>query len=100
MTIRHVVRGAPDGEAVYDVRVVGGTARVQRAGTQRAELTVFSDYGTAAAIASGRLSPQEALAAGAVKLRGELAGAGAAVAGTAWTDPLPAALRSVTEVPR
>ncbi len=99
VTLRHVVRGAPGGEAAYDLRVAGGTAAAQRVGEGPADVTFTSDYGTAAAIASGSLSTQEALTAGRLKMRGDLR-ALAEVAAAAGADALPPGLREETEFPQ
>jgi putative sterol carrier protein len=92
-----VVQGAPDGESGYEVRITDGVALLLRAGSQPADLTITCDYDTAAGIMSGRLSAQAALAAGRVRLSGDLRVLTAVAA--AGVDPLPAELRSATEVP-
>lgn len=97
LTVRYVVQGAPDGESGYEVRITDGVALLLRAGSQPADLTITCDYDTAAGIMSGRLSAQAALAAGRVRLSGDLRVLTAVAA--AGVDPLPAELRSATEVP-
>jgi hypothetical protein len=100
LTVRHVVRGAPGGEATYEVRIAGGVPVLQRAGSRPADLTITCDYETAAGIVSGRLSAQAALAAGRVTLSGDLRVLGAVAAVGSGADPLPPELRAVTEVPQ
>ncbi len=70
VSIRQVVRGTPDGDVAYTVRLQGGTVTVVPDGTADVELT--SDYATAAAISQGRLSPATAFASGRLKLGGQV----------------------------
>ena len=70
LSIRQVVRGTPDGDVAYTVRLRDGTVTVVPDGTAHVELT--SDYATAAAISQGRLSPVTAFASGRLKLGGQV----------------------------
>ena len=99
LTVRHVVHGAPGGEATYELRITDGVPLLQQAGGHPAELTVTCDYETAAGIMSGRLSAKAALAAGRISLSGDLRVLSAVAAVAAGVDPLPPELRCVTEVP-
>jgi hypothetical protein len=71
LRVRQVVRGGPDGDVVYTVRLVGGTVTVVP-GDGPGDLDVVSDYGTAAAISQGALSPAVAFASGRLKLGGSV----------------------------
>ena len=75
LTVRQVVRGGPDGDVTYTVRLAGGAVTVfpgDGAGT--GDVEVVSDYETAAAISQGQLSPAVAFASGRLKLRGRVGG--------------------------
>ena len=98
-TLRQVVRGAPDGEATYDVRITDGVLSLRQAGSFPADVTLTCDYATASEIASGHLSAQAALAAGRIKLSGDLRVVSTVAADAAGVDPLPPELRSETEMP-
>ncbi len=70
VSIRQVVRGTPDGDVAYTVRLREGVVTVAPDGAADVELT--SDYATAAAISQGRLSPATAFASGRLKLAGRI----------------------------
>lgn len=98
--LRQVVRGTPEGTSVhYDVVVADGAATLWRAASRPPDVTVTSNYATASAVASGRLSTFAALAAGELTVSGDMAALVSAAAGAAGLDPLPANLRSDTEFP-
>jgi hypothetical protein len=70
--IGQVVMDAPAGEVAYTVSLGGGApAELDRAGTDRAAVTLVESYETACALASGS-RPDELLAAGRVKVRGDV----------------------------
>ncbi|HWC09940.1 MAG TPA: hypothetical protein VG455_01835 [Acidimicrobiales bacterium] len=71
LRIRQLVRGGPDGDVAYTVRIGGGRVSVEPDG-HAADLDVVSDYATAAAISQGRLSPAAAFATGRRKLAGRV----------------------------
>ena len=71
LSVRHVVRGGPDGDVAYTVRLAGGTVTVVADGGP-GDLEVTSDYATAAALSQGRLSPAAAFASGRLKLGGRV----------------------------
>lgn len=104
VVLRQVVTGAPDGDVHYDVAVSGSHAVIvpvdENAGTREPDLTFSSDYPTACAIAAGRLSTHAALAAGRLRVRGDLSRVSqrADAVGTGL-DPVPPALRAVTQFP-
>ncbi len=71
LTIRQVVLGGPEGDVDYSLHLVNGTASVD-AGGDDADIKVVQDYGTAAAISQGDLTPAAAFAAGRLKLGGRV----------------------------
>jgi hypothetical protein len=71
VSVRQVVRGGPDGDVAYTVRLGGGTVTVVPDGGD-ADLEVASDYATATAISQGRLSPGAAFASGRLQLGGRV----------------------------
>ena len=71
LSVRQVVRGGPDGDVDYTVRLAGGTVAVVP-GDGAGDLEVLSDYATAAAISQGRLSAAAAFASGRLKLGGRV----------------------------
>jgi len=68
LRIRQRVTGGPDGDVEYVLALAGGEVRVETAGPADVELT--TDYGTAAAISQGLLSPAAAFAAGRLRVGG------------------------------
>ena len=71
LSVRQVVRGGPEGDVAYTVRLVDGTVTVVPDGGP-GDLEVVSDYPTAAAISQGLLSPAAAFASGRLKLGGRV----------------------------
>lgn len=71
LTVRQVVRGGPDGDVAYTVRLGEGSVRVEPGGTG-GDLEVIQDYDTAVAISRGALTPAAAFAAGRIKLGGRV----------------------------
>ncbi len=71
LTVRQVVRGGPEGDVTYRVRLTDGTATVTP-GDGNADLEVVQDYATAVAISKGELTPAAAFAAGRLKLGGRV----------------------------
>jgi DNA-binding HxlR family transcriptional regulator len=62
-----------DGE-VFHLRVSGDEAEVRQGSAQDHDLLVESDAGTLLAVASGRLSPEQAVESGALRVEGEREG--------------------------
>jgi putative sterol carrier protein len=96
LSVRQVVKGGPDGDVAYTVRLAGGTMTVVP-GDGPGDVEVVSDYGTAASISQGRLSPAVAFASGRLKLGGRvgsLAGHSAVLSGL---GDVFASLRATTE---
>lgn len=98
-TVRHVVQHTPDGDASYDLRVSDGQVRLHQAGAAPADLTFTTDYPTATAIAAGKLSTDAALAAGRLRVSGDLRALARLTTTIGGVDPLPADLRADTEFP-
>jgi len=71
LTVRQVVRGGPDGDVSYSLRLAHGTASVTTGGDD-ADIEVVQDYDTAAAISKGDLTPAAAFAAGRLTLGGQV----------------------------
>jgi putative sterol carrier protein len=73
LTVRQVVRGAPEGDISYTVRLSGGTVTVTAGGGDGdGDLEVTQDHATAVAISRGELSPAAAFADGRLKLGGRV----------------------------
>jgi alkyl sulfatase BDS1-like metallo-beta-lactamase superfamily hydrolase len=95
LVLEQRVTGTPEGEVTYQVSIADGRATIAQGSRAGADMTFTSDYGTATAIAAGRLSVETAMAAGRIRVSGNLArlqGAGPVLAGV---DPL-AAVRAET----
>jgi hypothetical protein len=97
LVLRQIVTGGPEGDVVYDVVFAGGRARVDPSGSAEADLTFTSDYATASAIGSGRLSTQAALSAGRLSVRGDVTVLATGAGDVSAADPVPAELRAATE---
>lgn len=69
LTVRHVVTGGPDGDVEYRVRFEDGQVEVEP-GPGEADVEVHQDYGTAAAVSAGRLTPAAAFGSGRMRLGG------------------------------
>ncbi len=71
LTVRHVVRGGPEGDVAYTVRIGDGGMHVDPGGTD-GDVVLTQDYETAVAISRGALTPAAAFAAGRLKLGGRV----------------------------
>ncbi len=71
LTLRQVVRGGPDGDVAYTVRLGQGAVRFDPAGGA-GDLELTQDYETAVAISQGTLTPSVAFATGRLKLGGRV----------------------------
>ncbi len=83
VTVELRVHGAPDGEFVFQAVFGSGSSAFVAGSPSEPDLLVFVDYSFAARINSGDANAEEALAAGALKIRGDLgvlAGAAGALA--------------------
>jgi hypothetical protein len=73
--VAQVVRGGPDGDVRTVLTVAEGQARLEldADGALRVDVTMVLAYDDALALARGDLEPADALAAGRVHVRGDLA---------------------------
>ena len=79
-TMAQEVRGAPDGDLRLLLRADGGALTLEidplegpeRGADEIADVTIALGYEDAAALATGALSPAEALNAGRIRVRGDL----------------------------
>ncbi len=72
-SVAHVVADGPEGAVTYVMRVEQGRARATlTAQVEDADVVLHEDYATAAAISRGELSSQQAVAAGRLKLSGDV----------------------------
>lgn len=76
LTIQQVVvvgTGDREGDPVrYAIRVDEGRVRLQAGQVDDADATITEDYDTAAALAQGTITPQDAILAGKVQVRGDM----------------------------
>jgi hypothetical protein len=74
-TVAQRVTGSPDGDVRIVLRVEGGAAALELdpTQTQPTNVEIVVAYDDALAMARGELDPADALAAGRVRVRGELA---------------------------
>ena len=95
VTIEVVVTGPPEGDVRYQVVVSadGAGARWRVQDLAPAQVRFTTDYGTASAIADGRLAAVDALAQGRARVSGNAAALGALAQ---LPDLVPAALRATT----
>jgi hypothetical protein len=98
LVLQQVVTGTPHGEVRYTVIVAG--SRVARVETEPAgaepDLTITVDWATACAVAQGRISTQQALMEGRLRIRGNLSLLAGHLAQLGGVDPVPAAVRRTT----
>ncbi len=69
----HVTDGDDGGPLDYHMAIVGGGATVARGELEGADVSITSDYATAAGIAKGDLNTQMAFMTGKIKVGGNLA---------------------------
>lgn len=96
LTVQQVVTDSPDGEVRYFLEIGSGGVVLRRGQAGRADATFTEDYATAAAIAGGELSPQDALLAGRIRVAGNLSALLEHRNALAALDALPAELRKAT----
>jgi hypothetical protein len=75
VTLRQVVRGGPAGDVSYTVCIERGRLDVHPDAAERPgppDLTLVTDYATAAAINKGELDAQQALASARLRISGNL----------------------------
>lgn len=71
LTVQQVVR-TEDGEVRYHLSIDDGSLRVGAGQAEAPDVTLTQDYAVAAAISRGELNAERALAAGQLKLAGDL----------------------------
>lgn len=79
-SVAHVVTGGPDGTTGTTLVVADGHVAMRSGAEPDATVTVALSWDDAVALSTGALSPTDALAAGRIRVRGDL---GALVAGQA-----------------
>ncbi len=72
LTIDQVVRDAPSGEVRYHIAIDHGVVRVQEGASAAPDVTLFTGYDIASAIARGTANAQDALVRGQFKVTGRL----------------------------
>jgi putative sterol carrier protein len=72
LTIQQVVVGPDGGETCYFTRVDDGRVELTPGRADDADTTITEDYDTAAALARGDTTPQDAILAGKVRVSGDL----------------------------
>ena len=98
LVLRQVVRATPDGDVVYHVTVEAGCVRILPPGEDAGspDLTITTDWDTAAAIAQGKVAAQAALIEGRLRVKGNLAAIASHAAGLPGLDPVSASARDRT----
>ncbi|MGH9263233.1 MAG: SCP2 sterol-binding domain-containing protein [Acidimicrobiales bacterium] len=72
VAVHQRVTGGPDGDVEYTVRVGAGKVAFEPGPATDTDVTLVSDYATAASISQGRLSPASAFAAGRLRVIGSV----------------------------
>ncbi|MCB0978643.1 MAG: SCP2 sterol-binding domain-containing protein [Acidimicrobiales bacterium] len=72
LKVQQKVTGGPSGDVAYGLTISAGTVRVSSGPLQSADVRFQEDHETAAAIASGSLSAQEAFMTGRLRVGGNL----------------------------
>ncbi|HEX4540935.1 MAG TPA: SCP2 sterol-binding domain-containing protein [Acidimicrobiales bacterium] len=72
LTIQQVVVGPNGDEWCYTTRVDDGRVELTPGRADDADTTITEDYGTAAALARGDTTPQDAILAGRIRVSGDL----------------------------
>ncbi len=72
LTIQQVVVGPNGGERCYTTRVDDGRVELAPGRADDADTTITEDYTTAAALARGESTPQDAILTGKVRVRGDM----------------------------
>jgi putative sterol carrier protein len=100
LTVQQVVRDTPRGEARYYVVVDDGRVRVHRGTASGSpDLTIVTDYSTARALHAGESNAQRALAAGRLKVRGDMGRLASSQGALAALDDVFASARACTTYP-
>lgn len=96
-TMGQVVTGGPAGDVETTLRVHEGRVTMTTGESADAEVTIRLAWADAVAMAAGELVPGEAIAAGRVRVRGDLSVLGEAQAVLSTVQPHLQALRDRTE---
>jgi len=72
VVICQVVTGSPAGDVSYQLRIDDGRMEIGPGGREGSDVVVVVDYEAAAAISRGDLNPATALAAGRLRLGGDI----------------------------
>ena len=72
LTVQQVVTGGPDGDVSYHVTVAEEEVRIEPGRSTEPTVTFTQSYATAAAVARGELSAQEAFMLGLIRVGGDL----------------------------
>lgn len=72
LTIQQVVTRQGADDVCYSTRVADGRVRLRPGRADDADAVIFEDYDTAAALARGETSPQDAILAGRIRVSGNL----------------------------
>ena len=83
LTVQQVVVGTDGRQTCYATRVDDGRVALTQGPADDADATITEDYDTAAALAQGATTPQDAILAGKVRVSGDL---GALLRGQAVLD--------------
>ena len=92
-----VVTGGPDGDVGVTLRVVEGRVTMTEGEAPDAAVTIRLTWADALAMAAGELAPAEAIAAGRVRVRGDLSVLAEAQAVLGVVQPQLQKLRDLTE---
>ncbi len=92
-----VVTGGPDGDVEATLRVEEGRVTLSRGGCADAAVTIRLSWDDAVSMAAGALAPGEAIAAGRVRVRGDLSVLAEAQAVLDAVQPHLEKLRDLTE---
>ncbi len=98
LVVEVAVSGAPEGDVRYQVVVRGERAGVvrQECEFRPAQVEMRSDYATMAGLASGQLSPLDALSAGQARISGDVGALSSRQSTFLGLDMVPATTRANT----
>ena len=72
LTIQQVVTRPENSERCYTIEIDDGRVRLSAGRIESADATITEDYDTAAALARGETTPQDAILAGRIRVSGDL----------------------------
>ena len=94
-----IVRGGPQGDVAFAVRIAGGKLTIAPGRAADADVTLRLSYGASVALATGRTTVHDAVLEGAVKVSGDLDRLQAATAALAAVAEAMGSVRSQTTYP-